>query len=124
MDFLKEKAKRISYELEQLSEVNSADFVSEDVYDVRVIVDEGVAKQVGLTPQSIANTINGYVSSVPLGSYRVGDQVYDYRFQKSISAVEDLTQVSIPTPGGSVVLGSLARIVSHYDEDVYHYYGS
>ena len=124
IDYIKSKAKDIAYVMKSHPDVADIIIWQEDVYDIRVIVDQNKAESIGLTSQSIASIINGYVSNIPLGNYQIDTAKYDYRINKTISNKEELWSVMIPTSAGSIPLQSIATIVDFYDEEVLTYYGS
>jgi multidrug efflux pump subunit AcrB len=58
------------------------------------------------------------VSNIPLGSFQINESTYDFRIDKTVTNEQELLKISIPTPNGSILLGSIAQLDRDYGEEV------
>lgn len=86
-------------------------------YDVAVVVNPIKLEQLDISASSIAQAIRSYGQSVPLGNYAIGDSRYDFRISSSLQSLQDLMQVPIITPRGSIFLQDIASIERDYVSD-------
>jgi len=98
-------------------DVSIAGQSSTSEYDVAVVVNPLKLEQLGISASTIAQSIRSYGQSTPLGNYAIGDLRYDFRISSSLHSLEDLMQVPIITPRGSIFLQDIASIERDYVSD-------
>lgn len=66
----------------------------------------------------MTSTIRSYNRNQPIGNFEIGDKTYDFRIQGEIAQAQELSEIPLPTQGGSVVrLGDVASIEKNYTDD-------
>ncbi len=86
-------------------------------YDIKVLVSKSKLEILGISLNSIANTIRTYNKNTPIWNYKIGDLNYDFRFDWEFADIEELKNLTIKnTSYSKVKLWDIADIKKEYKE--------
>jgi multidrug efflux pump subunit AcrB len=96
---------------------------SED-YEFRLLVDQTMATEYGLTPSSIAGIIRASQQNIPLWSYQIDDLNYDFRVQGQLADITELLELPLTTSAGvRLTLGQISRLIRQEKNDTEAFFG-
>lgn len=115
--YLRERAQDIKIQLENKGVVSRVDIAWGSDYEIRIIVNQGQAQQLGIRMSDISNAIRTNNANQPLGNHRIDELNYTFRIQWEILNEQELMNVPIVTNKGIVQLWSIATAQRHYKDE-------
>ena len=113
---LHDYAERLRTELLRVPDVNKVDFIADQDQRVHVEISNAELAKQGLTPQQIADAVNGQNAVAAAGVFTTGtDRVY-VRPTGQFDTVEKLADTLLRVNGRTVRLGDVASISRGYDD--------
>ncbi len=95
---------------------------NERIKRIRIDVDQDKARKLGISPQSVANTMAALVSGLSITQYREGNELIDVvaRVEPAErSDLEGMGDIAVYTPnGGPLPLSQLARLEPGFEEAI------
>ncbi|MNO54441.1 Swarming motility protein SwrC [compost metagenome] len=112
---LKDAALMVKTQLKDIKELsNIKDSLSEEKSQVSISVDQDKAKEYGLNPELVANSVQLWISEMTLGEVELNHQKYELKLGLSPedkSSVDKLEKLQLKTPtGNSVYLSEIASV--------------
>ncbi|MEF2175412.1 MAG: efflux RND transporter permease subunit [Candidatus Absconditabacteria bacterium] len=74
-----------------------------DLFKVEIILNKGKIEDLGLSIGQISSIITSFNKNQPLGSFKIGNQKYDYRIQGEFESIHELEDLTIKYENNSVI---------------------
>jgi multidrug efflux pump subunit AcrB len=111
---LKDRAVQLKDTLSSSPGVSKVEVQWSEDYEFRLLVNQTIASEYGLTPNSIAWVIRSSKQNIPLWSYQIDDLNYDFRIQGQLADINELLELPLITSTGvRLTLGQISRIIRH-----------
>jgi len=113
---LHDYAERLRTELLRVPDVNKVDFIADQDQRVHVEISNAELAKQGLSPQQIADGVNGQNSVAGAGVFTTADDRVYVRPTGQFHSIEDLADTLLRVNGRTVRLGDIATITRGYTD--------
>lgn len=103
-------SKDLKRKIEDTSKVDRVVTTGATTQEVGITFDLGKMQQLGISPFSVAQTLQKSVSSYPAGDVKVQGATYSLTIDPQIETVEDISGMIVSVNGKSVPISSIARV--------------
>lgn len=115
--YLRERAQDIKIQLENQWVVSRVDIAWGSDYELRIVVNQWQAQQLGIRMSDISNAIRVNNANQPLGNHRIDALNYTFRIQWEILDEQEIVNTPIVTNRWVVLLWSIATVQRHYKDE-------
>lgn len=84
--------------------------------EISIIVHKDALARHDIRAEQVVSAIRASNTSVPAGHLTIDNIDYPVQFQGDIRGIEEVSEIPVPTPSGSVTLGSIATIIDGFEE--------
>ena len=108
---LRDGARELEVALRQVPGVSRVDWVGDPGVELRVTVEPGAARRLGIAPERLATLLASRNLTLPGGALQADGRTVVLRPHTELASVDELRATPIPLPGGAAVpLGEIAQV--------------